>query len=67
MREQLEFDFGPEFSTIQVKRDDQLQDILLSVEIAIARSDYKAVGDNLRLFRSRTWDMFWGSLQSPPK
>ncbi len=62
--EQLEFDFGPDFPKVQIKRDDCLQDILIDVEVAIARGDYTAVSNALKAFKQRSWDMFWGSLQS---
>jgi hypothetical protein len=64
MCEQLEFDFGPDFPKEQIRRDTHLHDILLDVEIAIARSDYAAVRRALQTFKLRAWDMFWGELRS---
>lgn len=62
--EQLEFDFGPDFPPVHIKRDEQLQDLLMEVEVAIARGDYTAMRRALGDFRLRSWNMFWGTLHS---
>lgn len=66
-KDQLEFDFGPEFPRVQVRRDQQLYDIVLDMELAIARADYLALTNALGSLRHRVWDMFWGALRVDPK